>query len=277
MSEVVKMQQPVCVLLPVLNEVTQIEPLEERIAAALAGRRFCICFVDDGSRDGTLNVLRGLADKHPRNIHLISRVKRIRGSQRGGALRAAMLWGLQQQFELFVEMDGDLSHRPEELSIGLEMIESGRCDVAIASKYLPGSLVLGRPAGRRAVSYFCNLAVRALLSRRIRDYSNGYRFYTRRAAECIAHTHVRYGSPIYLSEVMAIWLSAGFRIEEFISTYVGRDEGISKLRKRDLLKAAVAILEIAGRYRFVGFSAALPVDHVYAALSETKDAPYASR
>ena len=240
----------VCILLPVLNEVAHIDPLWKRIVASMTGRPFHVCFVDDGSRDGTLERLQALARDDDR-VHVIARVKRHRGSQRGSALRTAMIWGLEdRRHSVFIEMDGDLSHQPEELGRGVLEVERGACDVAIASKYLPGSRVTNRPAGRRAVSFICNLAVRALLSSSIRDYSNGYRFYTRHAAARIAQTRIRYGSPIYLTEVMAIWLRAGLRIVELPTTYVGRNEGLSKLRKRDLVKAAIGVFEIATRYRW---------------------------
>jgi dolichol-phosphate mannosyltransferase len=239
----------VCILLPVLNEAANIEALCARIAAALEHWRYIICFVDDGSRDGTIEVIQRLSGAVPDRIHLIRRRKMMRGSQRGSALIAALQWALSRNDVTFiVEMDGDLSHRPEELQRGLQAIETGEADVVIASKYRPGSSVVNRPPARRAVSFVCNHAVRLLLNRRISDYSNGYRFYTRRAGLAIAGSQIRYGSPIYLSEVMAIWLHDGFRIAEVDSTYVGRHEGLSKLRPMDLLKAAIAICEISWRY-----------------------------
>jgi dolichol-phosphate mannosyltransferase len=157
-------------------------------------------------------------------------------------------------------MDGDLSHRPEELQEGLARLDSGESDVVIASKYRPGSLVTNRPFGRLAVSRICNFAVRMLISSRIRDYSNGYRFYTRDAARHIAETTIVYASPIYLTEVMAIWINHGLRITEFASHYVGRNEGLSKLRIVDLVKASGAIFEVATRLHIRGFK---QVDHAY--------------
>jgi dolichol-phosphate mannosyltransferase len=239
----------ICILLPVLNEAANVEALCARIAATLTGRRYTICFVDDGSSDGTVELLQRLARNGPDRIHLIRRRKMMRGSQRGSALMTALQWAVSRgDVTSIVEMDGDLSHRPEELPSGLRIVESDQADVAIASKYQPGSAVINRPPGRRAVSFWCNRAVRFLLDRRISDYSNGYRFYSRRAGLAIAGSQIRYGSPIYLSEVMAIWLHDGFRIAEFESTYVGRNEGLSKLRPLDLAKAAIGICEIAWRY-----------------------------
>ena len=245
----------VCILLPVLNEATNVEPLWDRIYAALSNRPFTVCYVDDGSTDGTLEVIQRLCVAHPSRVHLIHRRKMMRGSQRGSALLAALRWALEQpDVEYLIEMDGDLSHRPEEIPRGLAIITSGRCDIAIASKYLPGSAVVNRPPARRAVSFVCNQAVRRLLTPQISDYSNGFRFYSRKAALALAGSQIRYGSPIYLSEAMAIWLHDGFRIVEFDSKYIGRNEGLSKLRPLDLLKAAVGIFDIAWRFHMGRFA-----------------------
>ena len=260
----------VCILLPVLNEVEHVHQLWTRIVSAIGGRPFRVCFVDDGSRDGTLEALRTL-ERSDARVHVIFRTKKQRGSQRGSALYAAMNWGLtDERNQVFVEIDGDLSHQPEELPRGLALVDSGTCDVAIASKYLPGSEVTNRPIGRRAVSFVCNLAVRALLAPSVRDYSNGYRFYNRYAAELLSSARIRYGSPIYLTEAMMIWLGAGLRIDEFASVYIGRNEGLSKLRKRDLIKALLGVFEIALRYR-LGFQLSSGARSVAAAPTKESD------
>jgi dolichol-phosphate mannosyltransferase len=247
----------ICILLPVLNEIDNIEELIFRISAALRGRDYVVCLVDDGSRDGTVEFIKRAMEKPGHRLHLIERKKTMRGSQRGGALYAAMMWALREtNCRMLVEMDGDLSHRPEELSLGLEMIDSGTADVVIASKYVPGAKVTNRPFGRLALSLVCNTAVRSLISPRIRDYSNGYRFYTREAAHRIAGTHIVYASPIYLTEVMSIWISHKLRIAEFPTHYVGRNEGLSKLRIIDIIKASIAIFDVATRLHIQGFEPA---------------------
>jgi dolichol-phosphate mannosyltransferase len=244
----------VLILLPVLNERQNIEELLDRIDHSLAGTPHTVCIVDDGSKDGTVEYLEKRMAQPGHHLHLIRRVKTIHGSQRGSALHVALLWGLAAtQHDVFVEMDGDLSHQPEELPEGIAMITHHGYDVAIASKYLPGSRVTNRPWGRLLVSRVCGFAVRTVIALRVRDYSNGYRFYKRSAAELVARHQIRYASPIYLTEVLALWLRCGCRVGEFKTTYVGRNEGVSKLRFEDLAKAALAIFEVSFRYHFAGF------------------------
>ena len=245
----------VFIALPVLNEIENIELLLDRIDASLRGIPYVVCVVDDGSRDGTREFLAQRQPQTPDRLAVIERTKTQHGSQRGGALYAALTWGLgNTDADVFVEMDGDLSHRPEELPGALRALDETGADVVIASKFVDGSEVINRPAGRELVSLVCSWAVHVFLSRSVHDYSNGYRFYTRAAAELIAATRIRYTSPIYLSEVLAIWLRAGLRVREIPTLYVGRGEGLSKLRLTDLAKAALAVLEIAVRYHVTGFA-----------------------
>ncbi len=240
----------VWIIAPTLNEAGNIVSLLEAIQRQLFEVPHSICIVDDGSRDGTVDLIRQFAKRSPQSdIRVIQRKKTHHGSQRGSALWISTIKGVEKSgSDVFVEMDADLSHRPEELKIGIELIRSGACNFAIASKYLTGSQVVNRPWGRRMVSRVANFAVRFLISRKIRDYSNGYRFYDRRCAEIIAGHRILFGSPIYLSEVVALLLSRGTRFEEFPTLYIGRDEGVSKLRLIDLLKAAIAVFEIAVYY-----------------------------
>ncbi len=247
----------ICILLPVLNEQSNIAELLDRIELALTGVPHTVCIVDDGSQDGTVEYLETRLARQGSNVHLIRRIKNTPGSVRGSALHQSLLWGLANTpHAVFVEMDGDLSHRPEELPEGVGRVSRDDCDVAIASKYVQGSRVTNRPWGRLMVSRVCSFAVGAVINPRIHDYSNGYRFYSRATAEIIAAHQIRYASPIYLTEVLALWLRQGLRIAEFQTIYVGRNEGVSKLRFIDLFKAALAIFEIGFRYHVAGFKRA---------------------
>src|SRR5215471_1034167 len=251
----------VWIMAPTLNEAANIVELLTRIERSLSDIPHCLCVIDDGSTDGTPELIRRFAQTSGCDIHILQRQKTQSGSQRGSALWISVKKGVQESAsDIFVEMDADLSHRPEELKTGIEMVRGGSCDFAIASKYAVGSHVVNRRWWRRMVSRVASFAVRKLLSGKISDYSNGYRFYNRQCAEVIAGYPIRYGSPIYLSEIIALLLSRGMRFEEFPTTYVGRGEGISKLRPGDLAKAALAVLDISLRYRLGRFEQCIGTD-----------------
>ena len=244
----------VLIIIPILNEVDNVIPLLDGIRRELADLPHVVCLVDDGSTDGTLDKVRA-AMALSANIYLLQRKKISRGCRRGGALKAGLEWGLENTpCTVFVEMDGDLSHRAEELPTGITLIDEGDCDVAVASKYVRGSGVTNRPLTRRLVSRIASLAVSTLIAPRIRDYSNGYRFYNRAAAELLQRYRIKYDNPIYLTETLGIWLKYGMRVIEFPSVYIGRNEGISKLRWSDLLEASLVSFEIAWRYHVTGFA-----------------------
>jgi len=243
----------ICIILPVLNEEENLYPLLKDIRRELSGNRYCVCIIDDGSQDKTLDIIStAIQKRHP--IHLIQREKKSHGSQRGSALVEGMQWGLANtNANIFIEIDGDRSHRPEELLQGINIIREKTADVAIASKYVPGSETVGRTFGRRVISYLANFFIGFCLDSKINDYSNGYRFYSRKAAETLAESTINYGSPIYLTEALAIWLRRGMIIKEFPSKYIGRGDGLSKLRWTDIFKAIIAIIEISWRFHIAGF------------------------
>lgn len=230
-------------------------PLLEGIESALAGRDFTIFIIDDGSRDGTLEKIEFAQKTLGNRLQLMQRVKTLPGCQRGSALFDGMKEALKRTaHRIFVELDGDLSHRTEELTVGIGLIESGKGEVVIASKYLPGSQVVNRSQGRTLVSSINTGLMRLVMNPKITDYSNGYRFYTRKAASILAGYQIRYGSPIYLSEALGIWMNNQLKVVEFPSTYIGRQEGFSKVKPIDLIKGMLAVFEIGFRYRFRRFN-----------------------
>jgi len=259
----------ILVIIPILNEIKNIKNLIDGLFHALEGYRYTILFIDDESTDGTLEYLDKRIAGSKGRIVLLKERKTLPSCQRGAALFKGVKWGVQNgPFDIFVEMDGDMSHRPEEITIGIEIIAAGTADVAIASKYAHGSAVTNRPWGRRLVSRILNTAVRTIINWRIADYSNGYRFYTWEAAEIIPQYWMRYGSPIYLSEALALWLLHGLRVTEFASVYLGRYVGFSKVRIRDYVMGALGVLEIASRYHVLGFKRLSPGPAVRSSLAK---------
>jgi len=241
------------ITIPTMNEAGNIQSLMETIADAMDGLTYHICVVDDESKDETVDIINSYVKEHKselaNNIHVIQRKKNTMGSQRTGAALAGFREGLQHSdCSVFVDMDADFAHSPSELSVGMKAIQDG-FDVAIASKYLPGSSCVNRPWTRNFLSSLYNWLWRRLIDDRIKDYSNGYRFYNRKTVEYICNQKLMYLGPVGLCEILVILLSHGKKVTEFPTIYTERIEGDSKLTFLDVIKAGMAMMNIAIRYR----------------------------
>src|SRR2546428_7708727 len=112
------------IVLPTLNEAENIVGLLDGIGRAMPAGDYVICVVDDGSTDGTVELVRAfMRERKDVHVELLQRQKTHRGSQRGIAVWTGLQRGLQQSAaDVFIEMDADLSHRPEELGTGLRLL-----------------------------------------------------------------------------------------------------------------------------------------------------------
>jgi dolichol-phosphate mannosyltransferase len=134
------------IVLPTLNEAENIVGMLDGISRAMPAGDYVICIVDDGSRDGTVERVRAfMRERKDVHVELLQRQKTHRGSQRGIAVWTGLQRGLQQSAAgVFIEMDADLSHRPEELETGLRLLREEGYNVAIASKYSSGGRFVNR-------------------------------------------------------------------------------------------------------------------------------------
>jgi len=234
--------------MPVLNEFDSIKQILTEIATELKSENYTICIIDDGSNDGTLNIIEELMSQNKR-IKLIKRVKKRYGCQRGAASRRALEWLIiNTRHTVFVEMDADGSQPPTELINGAKQVFMLDYDIAIASRFISDSKVIGRPLVRRFVSRFYSLLARLLFNSRIHDYSHCYRFYTREAAKFLLNFKPRYTSPIYLLEILVIWIANNYRVIEIPTLYIERNDKQSKVKFVDLIKGFFGILDIAFKY-----------------------------
>src|SRR5258708_2676081 len=99
----------VLIVLPTYNEVDNITAILDRIRDVAPEADMLV--VDDGSPDGTAERVRWIARRMP-GLHLLERTSK---DGLGAAYRAGFAWGLENDYDVLVEMDADGSHRPEDL------------------------------------------------------------------------------------------------------------------------------------------------------------------
>ena len=169
-------RQHIWIVLPAYNEAASLPQLLDRIEGAMAEAdlAYQILLVDDGSVDSTLQIAEDAARRLPLTIEEHPQNKGLGKTIRDGLTKAAEL---ADPDDILVTMDADNSHTPELVWRMVRQVREGY-DVVVASRYRPGSRVLGLSWFRRALSYWGSWLFRLVLPiRGIRDFTCGYRAY----------------------------------------------------------------------------------------------------
>ena len=223
------------VVIPTYNEIAT---LERVVSAALAADGdLSVLIVDDASPDGTGD----LADRLAGNDRRVSVMHRPGKGGLGPAYRAGFTWGLEQEFDVFCEMDADHSHNPADLPRLLHAL--GNADLAIGSRYVPGGGVVDWPPHRLALSRGGNRYVQAATGMPVADATAGFRAFRRPVLEAIDLTTVRSdGYSFQLEMALRTW-RLGFRIVEVPITFTERTEGASKISRSIVVEALWRVLQ----------------------------------
>jgi apolipoprotein N-acyltransferase len=217
------------VILPTYDERQSIGTVLERLVAL--PHRVDVLVVDDGSPDGTADVVRAAAEREPR----IRLVERLGKSGLASAYWIGFRHALEEGYDLAVEMDSDLSHDPSELPRLLEAATTN--DLVIGSRYIAGGSVTNWSRARLALSRAGNGYAALALGFGLHDATSGFRVYRRRLLEHLVTEPIRsdgYGFQIELA--YRAWRD-GFAVGEAPITFREREHGISKISRRIVFEA----------------------------------------
>ena len=167
-----------CLIVPAYNEASAIGATLARIPRAVAGvDEVAVAVVDDGSTDGTAEVVRGCGD--PRVVLLRHAVNR----GLGGALGTGLAWAKARGYDFAITYDADGQHAPEDIEVVLAPLASGRAEAVIGSRMLAGE---GMPWSRIVGNWGLSVITSLLFGLRSTDSQSGLRGFSRRAIEGIA-------------------------------------------------------------------------------------------
>jgi dolichol-phosphate mannosyltransferase len=193
--------------------------------------------VDDNSPDGTAQVVEEVARKRP-GVHLFLRTK-DKGRGRAGA--AAFVRALELGADYMFEMDADFSHQPRYIPQMLEVLQSGKADVVIGSRFCAGGRDADRPLVRRAISELARHYTRTILAIPIQDVTSGYRGFTAACMRaCEPATCVSPG-PAIVQELLFRAAVRHQRMHEVPIEFVDRTRGESTLTLKILLQSLVFV------------------------------------
>lgn len=211
------------VIIPTYNEKENIEKMIKKVMSLVGD--FNLLVVDDGSPDGTAQIVKDHQAVFPGRIHILERA----GKQGlGTAYIAGFKWALEHNYEYIFEMDADFSHNPEDLIQLYEACANG-ADLAIGSRYIKGVNVVNWPIGRVLMSYFASKYVRVVTGMKIMDTTAGFKCYKANTLRSINLDKIKligYGFQIEMK--FTVW-KLGFNIIEVPIIFTDRKLGSSKM------------------------------------------------
>ncbi|TVR42542.1 MAG: polyprenol monophosphomannose synthase [Cryomorphaceae bacterium] len=212
------------VIIPTYNEKENVERMLRKVFSL--EKAFHVLVVDDGSPDGTADIVRKLQSEFANSLHLLER----KGKQGlGTAYIAGFRWALERQYDFVFEMDCDFSHNPNDLLRLYDACSNGGADVAVGSRYVSGGKVANWPMGRILMSYFASLYVRMILWINIKDTTAGFKCYRRKVLENIGLDQVRFVGYAFQIEMKYRAIRKNFTVVEVPITFVDRQFGKSKM------------------------------------------------
>jgi dolichol-phosphate mannosyltransferase len=222
------------IVIPTYREAENIAHLVAQLRAVVPDARIIV--VDDSPDLETVNAVAPMAGPCVEIVH--------RGGKggRGSAVLEGMRALIARGVDVVIEMDADHSHPPAELPRLLDEFQRQTLDLLIASRYLKESRIENWPLTRRMFSRAANTLARTALGVPVHDYTNGYRLYSRSAAELVVAECGKTGSGfIALSEILVTLHYRGLRIGELPTVFVNRARGESSLNAHEIVSAAVGL------------------------------------
>ena len=219
------MQTRSIVIIPTYNEKENIENIIRAVTALEEG--FNVLVIDDGSPDGTADIVKGLmAGEFSERLFLVERQGKL---GLGTAYIRGFQWAIEHEYDFIFEMDADFSHAPADLPRLLAACRDEGYDVAIGSRYVTGVNVVNWPMGRVRMSYFASKYVRMVTGLDIHDTTAGFVCYRRQVLETLELDKIRFKGYAFQIEMKFTAHKCGFKIKEVPVIFVNRELGTSKM------------------------------------------------
>ena len=219
----------ILVIIPTYNEREALPAILTRVRAAVPEAHILVA--DDNSPDGTGAIADEWVAKDP-HVHVMHRLGK---EGLGAAYLAGFAWGLQQGYDVLVEMDADGSHQPEQLPRLLD--ELRRADLVLGSRWIPGGATQNWSKSRQILSQGGNYYTRAMLGMPVHDATGGYRAFKASTLRALDLHEV--ASQGYCFQVDLAWraFQRGLTVREVPITFVEREAGTSKMSKKIVAEA----------------------------------------
>ena len=226
------------VLIPTYNERENVSAMIDKVFSLPVA--FDILIIDDGSPDGTADIVRERQKDYPDRLHLLCREGKL---GLGTAYLAGFRWGLERDYDYIIEMDCDFSHNPDDLPRLIAAAEEG-ADVVVGSRYVQGVNVVNWPMSRLLMSYCASIYVRTVTRMPVHDATAGFVCYSRRVLERIDLDKVEMKGYGFQIEMKYTAWKLGFKIREVSIIFIDRVLGQSKMSSSIFGEAFFGVMKL---------------------------------
>ena len=228
------------VIIPTYNEKENIEAIIRAVFAL--PREFDVLIIDDGSPDGTANIVKQLQQEFTDRLHLVERSGKL---GLGTAYIAGFKWMLEHDYQYAFEMDADFSHPVPKLLELYDACATGGADVAIGSRYVNNVVnVVNWPMGRVIMSYFASKYVQFVTGLKVADTTAGFKCYRREVLETIEFDKIHFKGYAFQIEMKYTAHKCGFTIKEVPIIFVNRELGTSKMSGGIFSEALFGVVQL---------------------------------
>ncbi|HEX6192815.1 MAG TPA: polyprenol monophosphomannose synthase [Chitinophagaceae bacterium] len=236
------------VVIPTYNEKENISNILH--AVFNLGEGFHVLVIDDGSPDGTADIVKGLQSKFNGQLFIEERKGKL---GLGTAYIHGFKWAIARGYNFIFEMDADFSHNPNDLSRLYNACKNDGADLAIGSRYVKGGGVVNWPNNRIALSKGGSLYTRMITWMPIKDPTAGFMCYKREVLETINLDEIAFvGYAFQIEMKFAAW-KLGFKLKEVPIIFQDRTYGISKMNKGIVKEGILGVLELKWRSLFTNY------------------------
>ena len=233
------------VIIPTYNE-------KENIAKILAAifslqQNFHVLVIDDGSPDGTAQIVKDLFTTYPQQLFLEERKGKL---GLGTAYIHGFKWCLEKGYQFIFEMDADFSHNPNDLIRLYNACKIDGADMSIGSRYVAGGKIENWPLDRHIYSRGGAFYTKLITWMPVNDPTAGFVCYSRKVLETINLNKIQFVGYAFQIEMKFITWKLGFTIKEVPIVFIDRKEGVSKMSKGIIKEGVLGVLKMKWQSMF---------------------------
>ena len=227
------------VIIPTYNEKENIELILKAIFALK--QDYHVLVIDDGSPDGTAEIVRDLQKEYPTSLFLEERKGKL---GLGTAYIHGFRWAISKNYQFIFEMDADFSHNPADLERLYHACKYADADLAIGSRYVKGGGIRNWPKNRIALSKGGALYTQLILWMPVSDPTAGFICYKKEVLEAMNLDAIQFvGYAFQIEMKYAAW-KLGFKIKEVPIHFEDRKYGESKMSKGIIQEGVLGVLQL---------------------------------